>query len=281
MEKAKLVRRQGKAAITRHLGALKRLVAEEDVEGVQIRLDRIKASFKQFEVAHDAYQDLLEDDAEIEQSEDWFEEVQANYVSCVTEARAWLKSQTEGDGDSKSDISEDMSHHGKEPSCLSHADLVGLMSIPKVEIDKFEGDPLEYGSFMSVFDELVDRRVNDSQVKLTRLLQYTSGPAKGAIKNCALIGGEDGYVQARNILKNRYGNNHLVSKQIIDSLKSGKSVTKPQELQQLGDDLSMAITALMKMGKYDELNTQQSIIDILRRCQPYHIKCKYFMLHTW
>ena len=62
-----------------------------------------------------------------------------------------------------------------------------------------------------MFDEVVDSTVMDGQVKLTRLLQYTCGSAKAAIRHFALIGGEFGYSQARDILHNRYGNSHLVS----------------------------------------------------------------------
>ena len=100
-------------------------------------------------------------------------------------------------------------------------------------------------------------------------MQYTSGPAKSAIKNCVLIAGEAGYEKAREILKNRFGNSHLVSQRIMSDLKNGKSVHKPHEIQQLADELSTALAALEQLDKYDEINTQQSIIDILQRCQLY------------
>ena len=154
-------------------------------------------------------------------------------------------------------------------SAITQSDLINSLNVPKVEIDKFEGNPLDYLTFMAIFDEVVHTKVMDGQVKLTRLLQYTSGPAKMAIKNCALIGGDAGYAQARAILKNRYGNSHLVSHMIISDLKNGKRITKANELQQLADELSTALTALGQLGKCAELNTQQSIIDILQRCQPY------------
>ena len=97
---------------------------------------------------------------------------------------------------------------------------------------------------MAIFDEVVHTKVMDGQVKLTRSLQYTTGPAKMAIKKCSLIGGDAGYIQARDILKNRYGNSHLVSQMIITDLKNGKRITKANELQQLADELSTALTAL-------------------------------------
>ena len=62
---------------------------------------------------------------------------------------------------------------------------------------------------------------------------------------------------------------HLVSQKIITELKTGKRVMKPQDLQQLANELSMAVTALEQLGKLTEINTQQSMIDILQRCQSY------------
>ena len=154
-------------------------------------------------------------------------------------------------------------------SAIVQSDLINSLNVPKVEIDKFEGNPLDYLTFMAIFNEVVHTKVMDGLVKLTRLLQYTSGPAKMAIKNCALIGGDAGYAQARAILKNRYGNSHLVSNMIISDLKNGKRITKANELQQLADEMSTALTALGQLGKCAVLNTQLSIIDILQRCQPY------------
>ena len=119
--------------------------------------------------------------------------MQTTYVAGVKAAKTWLKAQA-----AHVDIS-DMAN----PPAVTREDLLNVMHLPKVEVDKFDGNPLEYLTFIAVFDEVVDSTVMDGQVKLTRLLQYTSGSAKAAIRNCALIGGESGYSQARDILHNR------------------------------------------------------------------------------
>ena len=75
-----------------------------------------------------------------------------------------------------------------------------------------------------MFDEVVDNTVMDGQLKLTMLLQYTCGSEKAAKINCALIGGESGYNQARAILHNRYGNSHMVSHVMDRDGWSGKSI---------------------------------------------------------
>ena len=60
-----------------------------------------------------------------------------------------------------------------------------------------------------------------------------------------------------------------LSQKLITELKTGKRVETAHDLQQLADELSMAVTVLEQLGKLGELNTQQSMIEILQRCQPY------------
>ena len=61
--------------------------------------------------------------------------------------------------------------------------LINALKLPKLELKVFDGNPVNYPSFLSIFDEAVNCKVKDNQVKLTRLLQYTSGSAYSAIKN--------------------------------------------------------------------------------------------------
>ncbi|XP_076067764.1 uncharacterized protein LOC143040571 [Oratosquilla oratoria] len=266
MEQAKVVRRQRKAAVTRHLGTLCRLIADENVAGIADKLDHVRALFTKFESSHDAYQALLGDDKdELGSSEAWYKETEEEYIRVVTNARAFIKVRTQ----TETPCAKPRVDSESEQSDISPAELVGILNIPKVELDVFKGDHLEYKLFITVFSELIDSRVSDPQVKLTRLLQYTKGLAKAAIKNCALIGNSAGYVQARAILKCRFGNSHLASQQIINYLKNGKMVSKPQELRQLGDDMTMAMVTFGKLELYERFNTQQCILDILQRFQGF------------
>ena len=82
---------------------------------------------------------------------------------------------------------------------------------------------------------------------MTRLLQYTSSPAKLAIKNSYLIGSPVGYGKARYILKNRFGNHHLVAQRFISGIKSSRQVHAGPALQQFPDELAMAFTTLKGM----------------------------------
>ena len=268
--------RQWKAAITRHLGSLKRAVAEDDVTAVKERLDKMKLSFIELEAVHIELTGRLNTDGDITESDNWYAVVEDAYIVGVTDAHTWLRSSqaTNVSPNPVPGIVPVVASSAQPSSSDIRDDLVNLLSIPKVVIDKFEGDPLEYQAFIATFDELVHSKTSDNQIKLTRLLQYTAGPAKQAIKYCALVGGADGYSQARTILKDRFGDKHTLSQKIISDLKQGKSVSKAHEFQQVADDLRTGLTVLEKQGMVAEIDTQQNILDILGRF-PSFVKGKW------
>ena len=55
-----------------------------------------------------------------------------------------LDDNPEGGVDEKSEIGS------LSASTLAQAEMINLLSMPKVEIDKFDGDPLEYQSFITI-----------------------------------------------------------------------------------------------------------------------------------
>ena len=251
----------GMTDITRHLNTLQRHIAEGDVEQVRDRLNKVKVTFSELESAHEAFQQTLTTDAEFDQSESWFADAQRSYISSIKSAKQWL-----GDDDKPVSVKSNVTTvtGATQPSSAQYHDteLINLLSIPKLEIDTFDGNPLEFQSFMAIFDEAVSSKVSDDQIKLTRLLQYTTGPAKAAIRNCALIGG---YTQARDILQKRFGNEHLVSRKILNDLINGKSVSKPNDIRQLADDLAMAAAVLKSLNLSHEIDNQNSVLEILQR----------------
>ena len=150
---------------------------------------------------------------------------------------------------------------GSASQVQTNVDIVTALNMPRVEIDVFSGNPLEYQGFMAVFNDSVDSQPIKDRMKLTRLLQYTSGAAKSAIRNCALIkDGTDAYTKAKDILKKRFGSDHLIVQKVIQDLKSGKPVLKAADMQQLADDLSMAASVLQDMNLMSEVGGQQSLV---------------------
>ena len=146
--------------------------------------------------------------------------------------------------------------------------------LPKVELPIFDGKPKDFQIFMSTFEEIVESNTSDGNMRLTRLLQYTTGNAKASIAACALIGGREGYEKAKQTLLERFGHPLLVTHHIVSDLKGGKRINKTSELQQLADDVNLADVTLHKLGTHCEIDTQQCIIDITKRC-PESLQAKW------
>ena len=79
--------------------------------------------------------------------------------------------------------------------------LMDLLAAPKLEIPMFDGSPMQYFPFVKAFEDNVERVVPDSSARLTRLLQYTTGPAKHLIQCCTMMSSSEGYKRARELLE--------------------------------------------------------------------------------
>ena len=214
-QKRVVCRRQRKAAISRHIGNLCRFMAEGYVAKVEEKLSKVRETFNSMESAHMEIVDNLVNEPDLDKHEKWMCGIETEYIEAITNARAWTKAQASAPvvPDVKVGIKPAVATN-RAITCDnsdSLSDLVNLLGIPKVELDSYDGDPREYQSSISMFDELVNSKPKDDQLKQSRLLQYTTSTTKSAIKSCSLIGWSDGYAQARVILKSRFGNTHLVT----------------------------------------------------------------------
>ena len=247
-------RARKQALTTRYLNMVNRNIADHDRDEITRDLKKVKDYFKHSEIAHYNYFDFLEDDELKAVEEEWFLEKQNLYLSIVRKARTWLN-------DSNINL-------GSEP-----ADLVSILSAPNVKLDPFKGDPLEFQSFMAIFDELVGDSTLTYQGKLTRLIQATEGDAKSAIKSCSLISGKSGYETARSILNTRFGNSHVIARHIFNDLTVGKNFNA-KEFSQFSDHISAAKSTLEKIDMLSEIDTQQSIVKMIQRC-PHFVKIEW------
>ena len=144
----------------------------------------------------------------LEDNEKWFSRAQKEYVTKMKPAVDWLKAQDMySDNDTSQNIpdtSQNMPDTNPDPTrtnpvtgaaagggslnqppvcdddtdsvtssvadVLSASEFLNILSMPKVEIDKFDGNPIDYQNFMAIFDELIGNKLADDQVKLTRLV---------------------------------------------------------------------------------------------------------------
>ena len=298
IEEDKARRKGKKSTVTKEIHTIEKFIAEEDIDNVLECLEKLKGYFQEFETAHDTYHAHLTDEPQQDESEEYFVKVHSDYIKTVTESKKWLrgngvviqvksnKIKSEGApnvegaanepqvNEAVSNDDEVKSENGSqevrpERIDITRSELLTAINTPTAVLDIFMGDPMHYHSFMAVFDENIGNSNLNPGYKLSRLLQFTGGDAKTAIFPCGIVGGQKGYDQAREILRRRFGNDHLVSEMIMKSVKIGKPARSPKELQALADELVNCHTTLDNMDKLDEIDTQNSIVKIAERLQPY------------
>ena len=77
-------------------------------------------------------------------------------------------------------------------------------------MEVFDGDLLNFKYFVSIFQEVLETKLEDPRGRLTQVIQYTSGEAKDLVKNCIYLPSEEGYRKAMRVLHNRYGDPHKI-----------------------------------------------------------------------
>ena len=91
-------------------------------------------------------------------------------------------------------------------------------------MDYFSGNPLDYHYFMSLFEELVEKKIDDPFGKLARLIKYTRGEAKELIQHCSQMSQPDGFILAKKLLEKEYGDPHKVMSAYMKELNSWRTI---------------------------------------------------------
>ena len=127
--------------------------------------------------------------------------------------------------------------------------------IPQAELMTFNGDPLEFWMFMSSFDNSIGSVAIDDSDKLNKLFQYYKGDALKVIKCCAVMSPSAGYVKARALLKERFGDGYKISEMWVKKVTEGPVVRHSEGrcLLELADDLRSCKKTLEAMNKLDEI----------------------------
>ncbi|KAJ8026949.1 hypothetical protein HOLleu_31925 [Holothuria leucospilota] len=117
--------------------------------------------------------------------------------------------------------------------------LLQAMQLPTAEPIEFSGDPLQYWAFMQSFQDSVDNGFLDENGKLIRLMKYCSGKAKQVIQCCSVMSPKEGYAKAMALLKEGFGNGHLITESWVKKVTTGPKISSNDKegLRQFSDDL--------------------------------------------
>ena len=97
--------------------------------------------------------------------------------------------------------------------------LLNQQNAPELDTDTFDGIPMEFHYFMTIFHEVVERKVDDARGRLTRLIKFTKGEAKEMVKTCIHLPPEVGFKTAKRLLHEKYGDPHKIGAAYRNQIK--------------------------------------------------------------
>lgn len=92
-------------------------------------------------------------------------------------------------------------------------------SLPKVEMMKFSGDPLEYTEFKTNFTDNIKSQVSEKSQRVTCLLAQCTGRAKEAIRSCVNLPVGQRYTEACRTLQANFGQSHMIVEAHVRKLR--------------------------------------------------------------
>ena len=101
-------------------------------------------------------------------------------------------------------------------------------ALPKPELSKFDGNPLEFWNFIRSFEGNIEKNASDESEKLSFLLQYCTGAARNAIKSCVSMDPTFGYQTARALLQEHFGHPFKITVAHLNQIFHGPPV-KPYD----------------------------------------------------
>ena len=87
--------------------------------------------------------------------------------------------------------------------------LLRHQAAPDADIDILSVLPIDYNYFITVFEEVAEKNIDDPRDRLTRLIKYTDGELKEMIEHCIQQPVSVGYKNARSLLEEKYGNQDM------------------------------------------------------------------------
>ena len=153
----------------------------------------------------------------------------------------------------------------------SHQQLYEALQIPKVEVMTFDGNPLKYWAFIRNFEGSVEKFCIGDEARLMRLMQYTVGKARQVVQCCCVMEPSEGYKKAKQLLKERFGNDYLITETWVKKIGSFEAIGPRDKgkLQEFADELRVCAETLRAMNKLEEINNQTNMLKIVEKLPSY------------
>lgn len=147
-------------------------------------------------------------------------------------------------------------------------------NLPQHEPEIFDGSDLtEYQSFELTFQQTIEKKCENYDDKYYYLLKYTGGEANTLVKSCHNVKGKKAYLDAKGLLKEKYGNEYIIAQQYLQKLHNWEPIKAENgpELNKFATFLTAIENLMIKMSSLNQLNSPRDIKDIIMKL-PYHMR---------
>ena len=116
-----------------------------------------------------------------------------------------------------------------------------LDSLPKLKLDSFDGDPIRWSDWMSMFQSIIDVADISRNAKMQHLQNAVIGRAKEAIEGYGYS--RELYAEALEKLESRFGKSHVVVKAHLNRLRKWVKLSDDRlhEVRRFSDVISTAV----------------------------------------
>ncbi|XP_078484851.1 uncharacterized protein LOC104265901 [Ciona intestinalis] len=139
--------------------------------------------------------------------------------------------------------------------------------LPDIKVDVFDGTPIKFPSWETAFDALVESRSSCVAQRLNLLQQHLRGEPRELVDGLFLLQSEEAYYEARRKLKERYGNDSLISKAFTDRLYAWPRLQQNDSmgLRRFSDFLNQVLVAKKKIHSLQILDFANESAKIVSR----------------
>ncbi|KAI4884310.1 hypothetical protein NFI96_008914, partial [Prochilodus magdalenae] len=151
-----------------------------------------------------------------------------------------------------------------------------LSSLPPQNIPTFKGDPLDYILFTRAFEHGVESRTENSRDRLYFLEQYTTGQPRDLVQSCFHMKPDEGYCEAKRLLKEYFGNEYKISVAYMDKALNWPDIKADdsEALNSYALFLTSCKNAMAELEYMDEMDNAANMRAIISKC-PYKLREKW------
>ena len=145
--------------------------------------------------------------------------------------------------------------------------------LPKRDMQTFDGDPLQFQTFMRSFEHNIEQKTLGARDRLYFLEQYTRGQPRELVRGCEHMHEAEGYAKAKSLLQEQFGNPMKIASAYMGKILAWPAIKSEdtKALQAYSIFLRRCNNAMRGINFSLELHTPSNMQTVIKKL-PYKLK---------